>query len=201
MCFPPQRCTLFQHPKWSENGVVCLYTVCWLWNVVHAAAVCDFSFLIWPHGSTPAALASLLYRPSWPQNHCKNTLFGDFPNISRARMSLLCSDSFSFSSLLFPSLLVSSRLFPSLLVSSRLFSSLLFFSFLFFFFSFFLSSLFYSSLLFSSLLFSSLLFSSLLFSSLLFSSLLFSPHCQTFCRWIPFDDARVDSFKNSWIYL
>ena len=107
------------------------------------------SSLIWPHGSAPATLASLLFDPPVLQIIRKTKCFATFLYLL-AHLQLLSSDSFSFLT------------FSSLLFSSLLFSSLLF-----------------SSLLFSSLLFSSLLFSSLLFSSLLFSSLtllwLFSP--------------------------
>ena len=43
---------------------------------------CNFSSLIWPAGSAPAALASLLFDPRAP-NHWKNTVFRDFPTFSR----------------------------------------------------------------------------------------------------------------------
>ena len=36
-------------------------------NVLHATTACKFSSLIWPHGSTPVALASLLFDPPEPQ--------------------------------------------------------------------------------------------------------------------------------------
>ena len=36
-----------------------------------------------PHGSAPAALASLLFRPSGAPNHWKNRVFRDFPTFSR----------------------------------------------------------------------------------------------------------------------
>ena len=65
----------------------------------------NFSFLLWPHGSTPAPLASLLFDPHDPQIIRKNT-FATFL-IFRAPVSsffyLLSSDSFSFSLLLFSS--------------------------------------------------------------------------------------------------
>ena len=91
---------------------------------------CAFSSIIWPHGSVPAALASLLFDPPEPQIIGKNTVCCDFPTFSRTwnffllRLSLF-----------------------DLLSSSLLFS---------FWSSFFFSS---SPLLFSSLRFSSLLFS------------------------------------------
>ena len=60
-----------------------------------------FSSLIWPDGSAPAALASLLFEP---QIIGKNTVFRDFPTFSRIciffllTLSLLWSSLFYFSS-------------------------------------------------------------------------------------------------------
>ena len=48
---------------------------------------CNFSSLIWPAGSAPAALASLLFDPPEPQIIGKTYLF--------AHLHLLSSDSFS----------------------------------------------------------------------------------------------------------
>ena len=39
----------------------------WLGNVLRATTACNFSSLIWPAGSAPAALASLLFDPPEPQ--------------------------------------------------------------------------------------------------------------------------------------
>ena len=67
MCFAPQRRALFRHlnfQKWSENGVFCTF---WLGNVLRATTACNFSSLLWPAGSAPAALASLLFDPPEPQ--------------------------------------------------------------------------------------------------------------------------------------
>ena len=67
MCFAPQRRALFRHrnfQKWSDNGVFCAF---WLRNVLRATTACNFSSLIWPAGSAPAALASLLFEPPEPQ--------------------------------------------------------------------------------------------------------------------------------------
>ena len=67
MCFAPQRHALFQHlncQKWSGAGVFCTF---WLGNVLRATTACNFSSLIWPAGSAPAALASLLFDPPEPQ--------------------------------------------------------------------------------------------------------------------------------------
>ena len=67
MCFAPQRRALFRHlnfKKWSEPGVFCTFS---LGNVLRATTACTFSSLIWPAGSAPAALASLLFNPPEPQ--------------------------------------------------------------------------------------------------------------------------------------
>ena len=67
MCLAPQRRALFQHlncQKWSGNGVFCAF---WLGNVLRATTACNFSSLLWPAGSAPAALASLLFDPPEPQ--------------------------------------------------------------------------------------------------------------------------------------
>ena len=67
MCFAPQRRALFRHrnfQKWSEPLVFCTF---WLRNVLRATTACNFSSLLWPAGSAPAALASLLFHPPEPQ--------------------------------------------------------------------------------------------------------------------------------------
>ena len=154
MCFAPQRRALFQNlnfQKWSEHGVFCKFS---LGNVLRATTACNFSSLICPAGSAPAALASLLFDPPEPQIIGKTQCFATFLPFCAPGSSFFWDFIFWFS-----------FFFSSLLFSSLLFSSLLFSSLLFLF-----SSLLFSSLLFSSLLFSSLLFL-LFFSSLLFSSL------------------------------
>ena len=110
--FAPQRRALFRHrnfQKWSEAGV--LYTF-WLGNVLRATTACNCSSLIWPAGSAPVALASLLFDPPEPQIIGKNTVFRDFPTFSRTWIFFLRRLSLSWSSFLFSSLL---WLFPSLL--------------------------------------------------------------------------------------
>ena len=67
MCFAPQWRALFRHrnfQKCSGAGVFCTF---WLGNVLRATTACNFSSLIWPAGSAPAALASLLFDPPEPQ--------------------------------------------------------------------------------------------------------------------------------------
>ena len=78
MCFAPQRRALFRHlnfQKWSEAGVFCTF---WLGNVLRATTACNFSSLIWPAGSAPAALASLLFDPPEPQISGKTQCFATF---------------------------------------------------------------------------------------------------------------------------
>ena len=79
MCFAPQRRALFRHlnfQKWSENGVFCTF---WLRNVLRTTTACNFSSLVWPDGSAPAALlASLLFDPPEPQIIGKTQCFATF---------------------------------------------------------------------------------------------------------------------------
>ena len=110
MCFAPQRRALFRHlncQKCSAPGVFCTF---WLGNVLRATTACNFSSLIWPAGSAPAALASLLFDPPEPQIIGKNTVFRDFPAFSRICIFFLLA--------LSPSTLLSSNL--SLLSASSL---------------------------------------------------------------------------------
>ena len=93
MCFAPQRLALFRHlnfQKWSGAEVLCTF---WLGNVLRATTACNFSSLIWPAGSAPAALASLLFDPPEPQiigKHSVSRLSYPF-----AHLHLLSSYSFS----------------------------------------------------------------------------------------------------------
>ena len=78
MCFAPQRRALFWHlnfQKWSDTGVLCTF---WLGNLLRATTACNFSSLIWPAGSAPAALASLLFDPPEPQIIGKTQCFATF---------------------------------------------------------------------------------------------------------------------------
>ena len=82
MCFAPKRRTLFRHLKFqkcSDHGVSCAFS---LRNLLRATTACKFSSLVWPAGSAPAALASLLFDPPEPQIVGK-TVFRDFPIFSR----------------------------------------------------------------------------------------------------------------------
>ena len=51
---------------------------CWLRNVLCATTACNFSSLIWPAGSAPAALASLIFDPPEPQIIGKTQCFATF---------------------------------------------------------------------------------------------------------------------------
>ena len=78
MRFAPLRRALFRHcnfQKWSDNGVFCTF---WVGNVLRATTACNFSSLIWPAGSAPAALASLLFDPPEPQIIGKTQCFATF---------------------------------------------------------------------------------------------------------------------------
>ena len=78
MRFAPQRRALFRHlyfQKRPENHVFCTF---WLWNVLRATTACNFSSLIWPAGSAPAALASLLFEALEPQIIWKTQCFATF---------------------------------------------------------------------------------------------------------------------------
>ena len=78
MCFAPQRRALFWHlnfQKYSDHGVFCTF---WLGNVLRATTACNFSPLVWPAGSAPAALASLLFDPPEPQIIGKTQCFATF---------------------------------------------------------------------------------------------------------------------------
>ena len=98
ICFAPQRRALFRHLNFQKRSGAEVFCTFWLANVLRATTACNFSSLIWPAGSAPAALASLLFRPSGAPNHWKNTVFRDFPTFSR-----ICIFFYSFSSTLLSS--------------------------------------------------------------------------------------------------
>ena len=78
MCFAPQRRAIFRHlnfQKWSDAEVLCTFS---LRHVLRATMACNFSSLIWPAGSAPAALASLLLDPPEPQIIGKTQCFATF---------------------------------------------------------------------------------------------------------------------------
>ena len=130
MCLAPQRRALFRHrnfQKWSDHGVFCTF---WLQNVLRATTACTFSTsqlpkvvrsssvlsiltwsattactfscLIWPAGSAPAALASLLFDPPEPQIIGKTQWIATFLSFRASTSSFFWSFLFwLFSPLLF----------------------------------------------------------------------------------------------------
>ena len=102
MCFAPQRRALFRHlnfQKWSAPLVFCPF---WLGNVLRATTACTFSCLIWPAGSAPAALASLLFDPPEPQTIGKTQWIATFLSFRASTSSFFWSCLFwLFSPLLF----------------------------------------------------------------------------------------------------
>ena len=75
----------------SDNGVLCTF---WLRNVLRATTACNFSSLIWPAGSGPAALASLLFDPPEPQIIGKTQCFATFLPFRASASSLFWSSLF-----------------------------------------------------------------------------------------------------------
>ena len=74
-CFPPQRRALFQQLNAQKLSKACFVP---LGNLLRATAACNFWYLIWPDGSAPAALTSLLFDPPEPQNIRKTECFAAF---------------------------------------------------------------------------------------------------------------------------
>ena len=101
--------------KWSGTGVFCTF---WLRNVLRATTACTFSSLIWPDGSAPAALASLLFDPPEPQIIGKTQCFATF-------LPFRASASSFFWLFLFYHLLSSALLFSLPLPSSAFHLSIL----------------------------------------------------------------------------
>ena len=67
MCFAPQRRSLFRHLNFQKCSDPVSFLHFWLRNVLRVTTACNFASLIWPAGSAPAALASLLFDPPEPQ--------------------------------------------------------------------------------------------------------------------------------------
>ena len=88
MCFAPQRRALFRHlnfQKWSDNGVFCGVQ----FFISHLA-----SWLRTRRFSEPT------FRPSGATNHWRNTVFRDFPSLSRICIFFLLTLSLLLFSLL-----------------------------------------------------------------------------------------------------
>ena len=67
MCFPPRRRALFRHLNLQKQSEREEFLPFLLQNVVRDTTASNFSSLIWPAGSAPAALRSLLFEPPEPQ--------------------------------------------------------------------------------------------------------------------------------------
>ena len=78
MCFAPQRRALFKHHNFQKRSDVGLLCAFWLRHVLSDTTACNFLSLIWPAGSAPAALASLLLDPPEPQTIGKTQCFATF---------------------------------------------------------------------------------------------------------------------------
>ena len=105
----PSACHAKQYlnlQKWSKPLVFWTF---WLRNVLRTTTACNFSSLIWPAGSIPTALASLLFDPPEPQI-IEKKLFHDFPTFSRSCIFFLLTLSLLLFSLLIFSLLSTSAL-------------------------------------------------------------------------------------------
>ena len=123
ICFAPQRRALFRHlnvQKWSGPGVFCAF---WLGNLLRATKARNFSSLIWPAGSAPAALASLLFDPPEPQIIWKTPCFATFLPFRAPAPSFFWL--FLFSDLLSSALLSSSLFFSLTLPISAFLLSIL----------------------------------------------------------------------------
>ena len=102
MCFAPQRRALFQHLNFQKRSGAEVFCTFWLGNVLRATTACNFSSLIWPAGSAPAALASLLFDPPEPQIIGKTQCFATFLPFRASASSFFWSFLFwLFSPLLF----------------------------------------------------------------------------------------------------
>ena len=78
MRFAPQRRALFRHRNFQMSSDAEVFCTFWLGNVLRATTACNFSSLLWPAGSAPAALASLLFDPPEPQIIGKTQCFATF---------------------------------------------------------------------------------------------------------------------------
>ena len=100
ICFAPQRRALFRHLNFQKRSEAEVFCTFWLRHVHRATTASNFSSLIWPAGSAPAALASLLFDP--PERHIigKTRCFATFLPFRAAGSSFFCSSLFYSSPLL-----------------------------------------------------------------------------------------------------
>ena len=108
MCFAPQRRALFRHLNFQKCSEREMFLTFSLANVLRATTACNFSSLIWPAGSAPAALASLLFDPPEPQIIGKTQCFATFLPFRATWIFFLLRLSLLSSSLFCSSLLYSS---------------------------------------------------------------------------------------------
>ena len=102
-------------PRETTSELFCTF---WLRNVLRGTTACTFSSLIWPDGSAPAGLASLLFDPPEPQIIGKTQCFATF-------LPFRASASSFFWLFLFSDLLSSTLLFSLPLPSSAFHLSIL----------------------------------------------------------------------------
>ena len=154
---------------YSGNGVFCTF---WLRNVLRATTACKFWSLICPAGSAPAALASLLFRPSGVPKRWKTQCVATFRPFRAPASSFFwpCFSSYFFPLIFFP--------------LCSLFFLLCFLFFL-------LSSLFFFFVCFCSLVFSSVLFSSHVFSDSSHLGFSICPYCRKLDFQTSLDDVEV----------
>ena len=105
MCFAPQRRAFFRYRNFQKCSEPVSFLHFWLRNVLRATTACTCSSLIWPAGSAPAALASLLFDPPEPQIIGKTQCFATFLPFRAPRSSFFWD--FLFFDLLSSSLLFS----------------------------------------------------------------------------------------------
>ena len=105
MCFAPQWHALFRHLNFQKCSDVEVFCTCWLRNVLRATTACNFSSLVSPDGSAPAALTSLLFDPPEPPIIGKTQCFATFLPFCAPACSFFWL--FLFSDLLSPSLFFS----------------------------------------------------------------------------------------------
>ena len=91
MCFAPQRSALFRHLNFQKCSKCAVFLAFSLANVLRATTVCNFSSIIWPAGSAPVALASLLRSHKSLEKHSFSRLSYLF-----AHLDFLFSETFSF---------------------------------------------------------------------------------------------------------
>ena len=120
LCFAPQRHALFRH-------LTCPDLVCFVhfdFKMLRATTACNFSSLIWPAGSAPAALASLLFDPPEPQIIGKTQCFATFLPFRAPGSSFFLILSLFWYSFFFSSLTLPTCAFPSVHIVGSLTSKL-----------------------------------------------------------------------------